>query len=195
MGNKVCAYLSSGGVAVVGFSTALSGYRFHDRGLVRWFVSDMQEALATSTHDVQKMIDYLQTRNDIDTSRIGIFGQGSGAAIAILAASVDPRIKLLDLEDTWGDWPDFLKFSIQIPEAERATYLKPEFLQSLAGLDPLDYLPKLTIPVRNQYSMPKSAVPPEARKRIEQALPPQATHLPIDNTFDWIKGQLNGMGK
>jgi hypothetical protein len=192
---NVCEYLSSGGVAMVGFSTAVSGYRFHDRGLVRWFVSDLQEALATSAHDVQKMIDYLATRNDIDSSRIGIYGQGSGAAIAILAAAVDPRIKVLDLEDTWGDWPEWLAKSSVIPETERATYLKPDFLKGVAGLDPVDYLPKLKIPVRNQYSLPQSPVPPEVRKRIEAALPPQAAHTPLDGTFNWIKNQLNGMGK
>jgi hypothetical protein len=195
MRNNVCAYLSSGGVAMVGFSTAVSGYRFHDRGLNRWFVSELQEGLAASTHDVQKVIDYLATRKDIDISRIGIYGQGSGAAVAILAASVDPRIKVLDLEDTWGDWPDFLAHSAQIPDAERPAYLKPEFLKSVAGLDPVDYLPKLKISLRNQYSLPKSAVPPQARKCIEAALPAQAAHTPLDGTFDWIKQQLNQMGK
>ena len=33
---------------------------------------------------------------------------GSGAAIAILAAAIDPRLKALDLVDPWGDWPDWL---------------------------------------------------------------------------------------
>jgi hypothetical protein len=193
--SKVCAYLTSNGVAAVGFSTAVSGYRFHDRGVVRWFVSDMPEALSTSAHDVQLMINYLKTRNDLDTSRIGVYGQDSGAAVAILAASADPRIKVLDLEDTWGDWPDWLAKSTLIPEGERATYLKPEFLKKLSNLDPVNYLPKLTIPVRNQYSLPQSPVPPDVRKCIEAALPPQAAHTPLDGTFDWIKNLLNGMTK
>ncbi len=195
MRNNVAQYLSSQGVAVVGFSTAVSGHRFHDRGLNRWFVSEMQEALATSTHDVRKVIDYLATRKDLDSSRIGIYGQGSGAAVAILAAAVDPRIKILDLEDTWGNWPDFVTKSSQIPDDERATYLKSDFLAGISGMDPVDYLPKLKIPVRNQYSLAKSAVPPESRKAVETALPKQAVHMPLDGTFDWIKGQLNGMGK
>jgi hypothetical protein len=191
---NVCQYLSKGGVAAVGFSTAISGYRFRMRGATEWFVSDLQEALATSTHDVQKMIDYLQTRKDIDTSRIGIYGEGSGAAVAILSASVDPRIKVLDLQDTWGDWPEWLAKSSIIPEAERSKYLKTDFLKGVAGLDPVDYLPKLRIPVRSQYSL-KAPVPPEVRKRIEAALPPQAAHTPIETTFDWIKNQLSDMAK
>jgi dienelactone hydrolase len=177
-------------VAAVGFSLALSGHRFHDRGATEWFVSNFQEALTTSAHDVQKVIDYLETREDIDTKRIGIFGQGSGAAVAILAAAVDPRIKVLDLEDAWGDWPEWLSKSTIIPEAERAAYLTPAFLKGVEELDPVRHLPKLKIPVRIQYSLPKSAVPPKVRKRMEAALPRQGAHTPVEANFNWIKKQL-----
>ena len=194
MRNNVCENLTTGGVAAVGFSLALSGHRFHDRGANEWFVSNLQEALTTSAHDVQKVIDYLETRQDIDTGRIGIFGQGSGAAVAILAASVDPRIKVVDLEDAWGDWPDWLAQSTTIPNNERAAYLTPAFLNRVKELDPVRRLPKLTIPVRIQYSFPKSAVPPKVRKRMKAALPPQGAHTPIEPNFDWIKKQLSGMG-
>jgi hypothetical protein len=191
---NVCQNLTAGNVAAVGFSLALSGHRFHDRGATEWFVSNLQEALTTSAHDIQKVIDYLETRQDIDTSRIGVFGQGSGAAVAILAAAVDPRIKVLDLEDSWGDWPEWLSKSTIIPEAERAAYLTPAFLKGVKELDPVKFLPKLTIPVRIQYSLPKSAVPPEIRKSMEAALPPQAAHTPVEANFNWIKKQLAATG-
>jgi dienelactone hydrolase len=193
---NVCQHLTSGGVAAVGFSLALSGHRFHDRGANEWFVSNLQEALTTSVHDVQKVIDYLQTRQDIDAKRIGIFGQGSGAAVAILAAAVDPRIKVLDLEDAWGDWPAWLAESTIIPDAERTAYSSPDFLKEVEELDPIRHLPKLKIPVRIQYSLPppKSAVPPEVRKRMEAALPRQAAHTPVEANFNWIKKQLGEMG-
>jgi hypothetical protein len=179
--NNVCIHLTTGGVAAVGFPTALSPTRFFFRGATKWFVSELPEALATSAHDVQMVINYLETRQDIDTSRIGIFGEGSGAAVAILAASADPRIKAMDLEDAWGDWPEFLAKAAIIPENERSTYLKPEFLKNVAGLDPVDYLPKLTIPVRIQYSTsPKAPVPPEVQKKMDAALPPSAAHTPIE---------------
>ncbi len=196
MRTNVCDYLISGGVAAVGFSLALSGHRFHDRGATEWFVSDFQEALTSSAHDVQKVIDYLETRQDIDTTRIGVYGQGSGAAVAILAASVDARIKVLDLEDAWGDWPQWLSTSTIIPNAERAAYLTPAFLKAVEDLDPVKHLPKLTIPVRIQYSLPppKCAVPPEVQKRMQAALPPQAAHTPIEGDFNWIKKQLTEMG-
>jgi len=93
----------------------------------QWFVSELQESLATSTHDVQMILNYAQARKDLDGQHIGMYGQGSGGAIGILAAAADSRITALQLIDPWGDWPDWLKNSKQIPEDERAMYLKPEF--------------------------------------------------------------------
>lgn len=94
----------------------------------KWFVSELQEALSTSTHDVQMVLNYPETREDLDMKHVGMYGQGSGGAIAILSAAADPRIIALDLTDPWGNWPDWLKGSKQIPDEERAMYLKPEFL-------------------------------------------------------------------
>jgi len=70
-----------------------------------WFVSDLEHSLVGTTHDVQMVINYLASRGDFDMSRIGIFGEGSGGTIALLAASVDARIKAVDVLDPWGDWP------------------------------------------------------------------------------------------
>ena len=86
-------------------------------------MSELQEALSTSTHDVQMVLNYLEARKDLDMNHVGMYGQGSGGAIAILAAATDPRITALNVTDPWGDWPDWLKGSKQIPEEERATYL------------------------------------------------------------------------
>lgn len=85
----------------------------------RWFASELQESLSTSTHDVQMILNYVQTQKDLDGGHIGMYGQGSGGAIGILAAAADSRIAALQLVDPWGDWPDWLKRSKQIPEDER----------------------------------------------------------------------------
>jgi cephalosporin-C deacetylase-like acetyl esterase len=42
--------------------------------------------------DIMRLIDYLQTRPDVDPSRIGIYGVSKGGIEAYLAAAVDPRI-------------------------------------------------------------------------------------------------------
>ncbi len=168
-----CARATQGGFAAVGFLSALSEERFHSpRPMKQWFVSELQESLATSTHDVQMILNYLATRGDINVTSTGMIAQGSGGAIAILAAAVDPRIVALDLMDPWGDWPDWLKDSPQIPSDERANYLKPEFLQAVSPLDPVRFLPRLKLKaLRVQQIMDDPTTPVVARDRIADALP------------------------
>jgi hypothetical protein len=167
-----CRDAVKGGYAAVGFGSALSVQRFHlPRPMKEWFVSELQEALATSTHDVQMILNYLETRSDIDTSRVGFYGQGSGGAIAVLAAQADSRIVALDLLNPWGDWPDWLKESAQIPENERAAYLKAEFLHQVEALDPVVYLPHLTARLRVQQIMDDLVTPLSAKEKIAAVVP------------------------
>jgi dienelactone hydrolase len=68
----------------------------------QWFVRELQESLAKSSHDVQMVLDYLAQRGDVDTGHAGIFGVGAGGTITVMAASADSRIKALDIVDPWG---------------------------------------------------------------------------------------------
>lgn len=142
--NAWCKYVTKDGFAAVGFVSALTGQRYHARPMRQWFVSELQESLGTSTHDVQMILNYLVQRGDMDTARVGMLGEGSGGTISILAAAVDPRIRFVDAIHPWGDWPDWLKSSPLIPEQERASYLQPEFLRKVMVLDPVKYLPELS---------------------------------------------------
>ncbi|HVX85810.1 MAG TPA: acetylxylan esterase [Phycisphaerae bacterium] len=44
--------------------------------------------------DIMRLIDYLDTRTDVDPHRIGIYGVSKGGIEAYLAAAVDPRIQV-----------------------------------------------------------------------------------------------------
>jgi hypothetical protein len=192
-----CKRVTQGGFAAVGFGPALSPQRFHPpRPMKEWFVSEMQEALSTSTHDVQMVLNYLAARNDVDARSVGMFAQGSGGAIAILAASVDPRITALDLFNPWGDWPDWMKGSRQIPENERAELLKPEFLKSVSMLDPIDYLPQLkTKSVRVQQIMDDPVTPTAAKDKIAAAVPKEEVvryETPEQQALVWRASGLTG---
>jgi dienelactone hydrolase len=163
-----CQNIVKHGFAAVGFVSALTGQRYHDRPMKEWFVSELQESLGSSVHDVQMVLNYLATRDDLDMNHIGIFGQGSGGTIAILSATVDPRIKAIDVMDPWGDWPDWVAKSPQIPESERADYLKPDFLAKVAPLDPVRLIPQLKgRPFRLQENLFNLAIPEPVRKQIE----------------------------
>jgi len=198
--NDYCVRLTLNGFAAVGFVSALTGHRYANRPMKEWFVSELQESLATSVHDVQMILNFLSSRNDVDTSRVGMFGTGSGGTIAILAAAADPRIKAVDVLDPWGDWPEWMALSSIIPENERPNYVKPEFLKKVTGLDPIDWLPKLKLQhIRVQQVLDDEETPKAARDRIASAAPATATVVKYEGTmqlfgaasggriFEWIK--------
>lgn len=200
---EFCRLLTKDGFAAVGFVPALTGQRYHDRPMKEWFVSELRESLATSAHDVQMVLNYLASRGDVDMNRVGIFGDGSGASIAILAAAVDPRIRTLDLQDPWGDWPDWIKESKRIPEGERPGYLKPEWLAGVAPLDAVKWLPQLKTPkIRIQFVKDIRVTPADVQQKIEAAAPTNAQVVHYDNIaafraavaggtgLDWIKQKM-----
>jgi len=209
--DRFCARVTQGGFVAVGFVSAMTGHRYHSRPMKEWFVSELEEALVKSTHDVQMIINYLSTRDDMDMNRIGMFGQGSGGTIAILAAAVDPRIKAVDTLNPWGDWSDWMAKSARIPEAERPRYLTADFQKQIARLDPIVWLPKLgTRPIRIQSVMDDLATPEICKKKIEAAAPRGSAQIVRwddsetqfetlngrnRNMFEWIKQQLQPAAK
>jgi dienelactone hydrolase len=200
-----CGQAKQNHLAIVGFGSAFSPQRFHSpRPMRQWFVSEFQEALSTSVHDVEMVLNYLDKKKEFDMKRVGIYGQGSGGAVAILSAAADPRITAIDVTDPWGDWPDWIKGSKQIPEMERAGYLKPEFLQKISGMDPVEYLPKLTVTsLRVQQVMNDPVTPQDAKEKIAAAAPDkrdvvryadkQAQHkaVSLDGITWWLSQRLN----
>jgi acetyl esterase/lipase len=209
--DRFCARITQGGFAAVGFVSALTGHRYHSRPMKEWFVSELEEALVKTTHDVQMIINYLSTRGDLDMNRVGMFGQGSGGTIAILAAAVDPRIKAVDALNPWGDWPDWMAKSARIPEAERPRYVKADFQKQIARLDPIVSLPKLgSRPIRIQSVMDDPATPEICKEKIESAARHasakiarwddsesqfEALNGQNRNMFEWIKEQLQPAAK
>jgi hypothetical protein len=198
-----CKRVTQDGFAAVGFVSALTGHRYHTRPMREWFVSELQESVVTSVHDVQMIINYLASRGEFDMNQVGMFGEGSGGTIAILSAAVDPRIKAIDVLDPWADWPDWMAKSALIPGAERPNYVKPEFLKKIAFFDPLLWLPKLkSQAIRIQDIKDDDVTPAICQQRLESAAPPSAELAKFDSdqahfqamsggrVFDWIKDQL-----
>jgi Acetyl xylan esterase (AXE1) len=202
--NRWCERVTHGGVAAVGFVSALSGHRFHDRPLKQWFVSELQESLGSTVHDVKFILDYLASHGEVDMNRIGMFGQGSGGAIAVLAAAADPRIKAIDVFEPWGDWPVWLaNSSVVQDDPDKDRYTTKDFLKKVEPLDPVKWLPKLkSTEIRIQQVSDFDANPPECQDKIKKAAPKQAKVDRFDSTaqmatiegggrlFDWIKEQL-----
>ena len=203
-----CRRVTAGGVAAVGFVSALSGQRFHDRPMTQSFVSELQESLGSTVHDVKFILDYLADRGEVDINRAGMFGEGSGGAIAILAAAADSRIKAVDALEPWGDWPEFLaKSPVVSADPNRQDYVKPEFLKKVAPLDPVRWLPQIKQPIRIQQVHQSDATPVECKESIKSAAPKQAEIVRFEalsdlgkregggRLFEWIKGELQDASK
>jgi hypothetical protein len=197
------AKVTKKGFAAVGFVSALTGHRYHDRPMREWFISELQESLSTSTHDVQMILDYLTIRGDLDMNRVGMYAQGSGASIGILASAVDPRIKVLDALDPWGGWPTWMATSPFVPEDERPAYNKPDYLNKVAGLDPVDWLHKIqATKFRLQDAIFEQNTPKVAKEKLRAAVPPRGAVViyktPEDfnaifrdsKELDWIEREL-----
>jgi hypothetical protein len=192
------------GFAAVGFVSAFANERFTMRPMKQWFISELPEAVGSSVHDVQLILDYVAGRGDMDMNRVGMFGMGSGATIAILAAHADPRIKTLDVLDPWGDWPDWLESSPVVLDSERAQYTSQQFLKSVATFDPLAYLPTLKTPnLRLQQNISDATTPTKAKERLAAAVPSQEQVVKYQNDealfkawqtsglSGWIKQQMS----
>jgi hypothetical protein len=198
--------VTSDGFAAVGLVSALTGHRYHDRPMKEWFVSELQESLATSAHDVQMVLDYLASRGDLDMTRVGMYAQGSGASIGILASSVDARIKVLDTLDPWGSWAAWMADSSFVPVEERAEYVKPEFLKKASALDPVDWLPRIQASrFRLQDATFESNTPKAAKEKLRAAVPDGAAVVlyktPEDfnamvrskTELEWIKSEIRSL--
>jgi hypothetical protein len=194
------------GFAAVGFVSALTGHRYHDRPMKEWFLSELQESLATSAHDVQMVLNYLAARGDLDMDHVGMFAQGSGASIAILASAADPRIKVLEALDPWGDWPTWLATSPFVPEDERAEYVKPEFLKKAASLEPIDRLAKIQArKFRLDQELFETNTPKASKEKLREALPAGANVVLYKNmeefkaafedgkNLQWIQHELRSL--
>jgi dienelactone hydrolase len=198
--------VTKNGIAAVGFVSGLTGQRYHDRPMKEWFISELQECLATSAHDIQMVLNYLASRGDLDMDRVGMFTQGSGASIAILASAVDPRIKVIEALDPWGDWPTWMATSPFVPKDERDAYVKPDYLKKISTLDPVDYLPKIQAKkFRLDNELFDTVTPKSCREKVRAAAPSGSVieiYKSMDDfkpafqdgkNLDWIGEQLRAL--
>lgn len=190
-----CRNVTQHGFTAVGFVSALTGQRYHDRPWKETFVTELPETLAESVHDVQLMLDFLDTRKDLDKSRYGIFGQGSGGTIALLAASVDRRLKAVDVIDPWGDWPVFFQSSPVLLDSERQTLLTQKSLDALAPLEPTVAMNHLSgRALRLQQTTMNLSTPEHAAKLLQTSLPSSAVYVQYRSEQEYREKAMKDAG-
>ena len=67
--------------------------------------------------DTKSAVSYLQSLPYVDTNRIGVLGHSFGAAVAVYAAGVEPRIAACVSSGGWGDGETKFRKQHESPEA------------------------------------------------------------------------------
>jgi hypothetical protein len=67
--------------------------------------------------DTRAALNYLQTRPDVIKDRVAVYGQSFGAAVAVYAAGVEPRIAACVATGGWGDGAKKFRKQHASPEA------------------------------------------------------------------------------
>lgn len=98
IGGKVTKELLKNGFAVMALDAVYHGERSYENGFAPppWpfdYPILARDMFIHTAIEYRRAIDFLGTRNDIDTSRIGILGLSMGGIITFELTGIDPRIK------------------------------------------------------------------------------------------------------
>ncbi len=106
-------------------------------------------------HDLLRIIDYLQSRSDISSTAIGLFGTSMGAAVAIQAAAIDKRISAVAAENPFATlrtiFDDYQKRIIKLPfhYLRNVVIVRAELMAKFKATDvsPLEAVKTIDIPL------------------------------------------------
>ena len=135
-------------------SLVIDEYGQGERGPLKTTPHQQAEELATTVSqtamDVRRGLDYLATRPDINSKRIGLAGVSLGAIIGTVTSGVEPRIKAAVLISGGGDWGLILKTlsarSATVGGRDTSAFKKIDFAALttlLAPEDPLTFAPHI----------------------------------------------------
>lgn len=221
-GQRLAANLALKGFVVLAFDPAGQGEREQtydrrvDRPLAGWSVPEHIQAGAQSAligesvaryfiWDAERSLDYLVSRPEVDSSRLGAVGCSGGGALTTFIGALDPRVKVVAAACYIDSYR--LLFAGPDPDSEMSW---PRFLAS--GLDMADYIelsaptPWLILATGGDYFRPAGArlVYEEARrwfnlyhaeKRLRFFIGPGPHGTPLETREEiyrwmihWLKG-------
>ena len=97
---SLCRKLATNGLVAVAIDGRYHGERNHGKGTTEYHEAIVRAWQSPGEHpfyydtvwDVMRLVDYLQTRADVDAKHIGLIGISKGGIETYLAAAVDERI-------------------------------------------------------------------------------------------------------
>jgi len=183
---QIADKLSSNGIAVL---------RVDDRGVGASKGGDINNMTTEERAcDIRECLQYLKTRNEIDSSRIGLIGLSEGASIAHIIAASDKSVKLLILLSGIGSkGKEIIEFQVKnglIDGKKLPELLKSDKnLQFLWNFDPLKTAKLIQQPTLIINGAKDKNVPPDdglklyssmknnGNKNVRVEILPNYTHL------------------
>lgn len=169
--------------------------RVHEAGIAQLFLDfagrgdsdgDVITLGAREAGDLVAGIDWLARRPEVDPDRIGAAGKSMGAVAALLAASREPRIRVLVLDSPYADLADVVDRAVRRRHLP-AAFLRPVIFRVAgwrASFDPARLLPERTIaeiavPALLLHGEDDALVPIEHARRLVGAAKGPVTFLPL----------------
>jgi dienelactone hydrolase len=170
---KLCRKLAQRGMVAVSVPLPYHGARRPPRAgdddmMTTADLDHTVRAFAQAVVDIRCVVDWLQTRPEVDPERIGVAGMSLGGMAALLTAQVEPRIKAAVTIASSGDLATMIRrsgyaFDIRWKLARRGMS-QAQIRRAMAPIDPATYagrnpgLKLLMINGRYDLVMPTEAV-------------------------------------
>jgi dienelactone hydrolase len=115
--------------------------------------------------DLRRAIDVLMSLPNIDPKRVAYVGHDFGAMYGALAAASDTRMKAFVFMAGTSSFSDWFLYGRPKLEGE----VRQKFVDELAPLDPIRYLPKIKVPLLLQFATDDEHVSKERADALAQA--------------------------
>lgn len=176
---RICTHLSwalQGFVVLVpdirghGDSSDLTHYSWgNNKGYFPQGIQDAHEYyLRGCIADGLRAVQFLNERDDVDTERIGVIGQGLGGVVSLWVAAFSPQVKALGAVSPYPcDWSRHIGTASSIAASEVKTYLsrypqqEERVLKTLSYFDPINIAHRIRCQSLFVLGLKDSTAPPQ----------------------------------
>jgi len=173
-------------------------------GYFVWNITDKEKYFCRGAIlDCIRAVDFLAFRSEVDTTRLGVMGNGLGGGLALAAAALDTRIKAVAVDSPLLMAFDMVTKLTTIPYHEILHYLiahpseKKDIFKTLSYFDLINLAPKIRKPVLMSVMLEDQISPPISATVVFNRIPgdklqktyPRAGHGFTSNAHETMKAE------
>lgn len=170
--DEICTPFVKAGLAIVTYDQLMCGERKHRGAPPLQQANEFRQRPAYTIMDTRRLIDYLQTRDDIDPERIYLAGASYGAITGTTVTAMDRRVKAAVLCYGGGNIPKMLEARMVAQEIGGWMPLaKAVAWYLMSAADPLKYAARIApTPVFLQNGTDDGLIATEAARALQDAV-------------------------